>query len=373
MRVLVLANSGMGLYKFRKEILEQLIAFHDEVYVSFPINEYIPKFLELGCNYIESSFDRRGKNPITDIKLILSYIKMIKEVEPEIVLTFTIKPNIYGGMACRFTKTPYIANVTGLGTSIEHRGILQKFVMNLYKIGLKKAKCVFFENTTNRQLFINRKIVRHRSKVVPGAGVNLEQHDLEEYPENDDIIKFLFIGRIMKEKGIDELFLAAANVKKIYPNVVFDIVGPLEDGYEYYQNQIEELSGKEMIHFHGLVDNVHLYIKDSHATILPSYHEGTSNVLLESASTGRPILASNIPGCRETFDEGCSGLGFEVKNAKQLQETIIKFIELPYETKKQMGLAARKKMEREYDRSIVVNAYLEEINRFKMKSTRIIF
>lgn len=359
MRILILANFGMGLYKFRKEILKELIEKGNEVYISLPYDEYVAKLEALGCKYFETRVDRRGTNPIADLKLMVSYIKLIKRIKPKVVLTYTIKPNVYGGIACRITRTPYITNITGLGTSVENRGLMQKIALGLYRLGLKKSNCVFFQNKPNRQFFIDRKIVVGRTRLIPGSGVNLKQHVLEKYPQNDRIIRFLFIGRIMKAKGIDELLQAAKIIKEKYLNVEFDLVGFCEGNYSQLLKDYEEIG---VINYLGQQDDVHSFIMNSSATILPSYHEGTANVLLESASTGRPVLASKVTGCIETFDEGVSGFGFEVKNVKSLTESIIKFIELPYEQKKAMGIAGRKKMEQEFDRQIIINAYIDEIN-----------
>ena len=275
-----------------------------------------------------------------------------------LVLTYTIKPNIYGGIASRLFRIPYIANITGLGTSIENGGFIQKIVLNLYKIGLSKASCVFFQNSSNCKSFTDNHIVSDNIMIIPGSGVNLKQYFFEEYPSNDTVIKFLFIGRIMKNKGIEELLYAASILYEKYPNVQFDVLGNIKDDYS---DLIRDLASKGIIKYHGYQDDVHSFIKNSHATVLPSYHEGTANVLLESASTGRPVLATNVPGCKETFDEGVSGFGFEARNTDDLVNKLIKFVQLPYEQKKAMGLAGRKKMEKEYDRNIVIDAYISEI------------
>lgn len=359
MRVLVLSNFGMGLYKFRKELFQELIFRGHEVFISSPYDVYIPLLKKLGCKYIETKLDRRGTNPIVDLKLLVSYIKIMKQIKPNIVLSYTIKPNVYGGIACRISKVPYLPNITGLGTSIEYAGLMRKITLCLYKIALKNAKCIFFQNEPNRQFFIDKKIIKSRSKVVPGSGVNLDQYKYVEYPSDEKNIRFLFIGRIMKAKGIDELLEAAKQVKEINKNVEFHIVGFCE---EEYSEKLSALNDSGIICYHGRQDDVHKFINDSHAIILPSYHEGISNVLLESAASGRPILASNVTGCKETFDEGVSGIGFEVKSVEALINAIQKFIDLPYEKKKQMGIAGRKKMEQEFDRSIVINAYIEQIN-----------
>lgn len=360
MKILVLSNFGMGLYKFRKELLQELISQGHELVVSLPNDEYVPLIEKFGCEYIETKVDRRGTNPLSDMKLLFLYIKIIRKIKPDIVLTYTIKPNVYGGIACRITKTSYLPNITGLGTAIENEGLMQKITLNLYKAALKNAKCIFFQNGPNRQFFIDRGIIKSKSKVIPGSGVNLEQHCYEEYPNDKENIRLLFIGRIMKAKGIDELLKAAKQIKESQKDVEFHFVGFCE---EAYSEQLRELNDSGIIHFHGQQDDVHKFIKDSHATILPSYHEGTSNVLLESASTGRPILASNVTGCKETFDDGISGIGFEVRSVEALVRAIMKFLDLSYEDKMQMGIAGRRKMEQEYDRKIVINAYLEQINK----------
>lgn len=362
MKILVLANFGMGLYNFRKELLEELINQNNEVYISLPSDDYVPKLKSLGCKFVETHLERRGTNPIKDLKLLFHYINIIKQIKPDVVLTYTIKPNVYGGLACSITRTPYITNITGLGTSVENKGVMQKITLMLYKAGLKQAYCLFFQNKTNLKFFVDKRIVKNKTRLVPGSGVNLEQHIFEEYPENDEKNRFLFIGRMMKSKGIEELLQAIKIVKEEFPNTQFDLVGHCE---EDYHQKLVELNKLGMINYHGQQNDVHSFIKKSQATILPSYHEGTANVLLESASTGRAVLASRVPGCKETFDEDISGFGFEVRSVDSLVEAIIKFINLPYEQKKAMGIAGRKKMENEFDRRIVINAYLDEINNFK--------
>ncbi|CAM3831469.1 glycosyltransferase family 4 protein [Mesobacillus thioparans] len=358
-KVLILANNDIGLYKFRKELIEGLVKEH-EVFLSLPNGDYVSKLVELGSKYINTPISRRSTNPITDLLLLYRYNSILKRIKPDVVLTYTIKPNIYGGMMCRLNNIPYITNVTGLGTAIENPGLLQKVTLNLYRLGLKNARTVFFQNKPNLQFFIFNNIVKKKVKVIPGSGVNLKQHNFENYPEEDKVIRFLFIGRIMKAKGIEELFESAKRIKKEYKNVQFDLIGGSE---ENYAQQLNELSDLGIINYHGHQHDVHSYIKKSHATILPSYHEGTSNVLLESASSGRPVLASNVPGCIETFDDGISGIGFEAKSVESLFDAIKEFIILPYEKKKLMGIAGRRKMEKEFNRKLVVDIYMDEINK----------
>lgn len=366
MKILVLANFGMGLYNFRRELLEELIKQQHEVYISLPNDDYVPKLEKIGCKFIDTQIERRGTNPIKDFKLLLNYIKILRKIRPNIVLTYTIKPNVYGGIACSITKTPYIANITGLGTSLEKKGIIQKITLTLYKWGLKRASTIFFQNKTNQIFFKENRIVNKNSRLIPGSGVNLEQHVFEEYPIKNRNICLLFIGRIMKAKGIDELLEAAERIKGHHPNIQFHLVGGME---ENYTRKLSDLQKLDIIKYHGQQKDIHSFINGAHAIILPSHHEGLANVLLESASTGRPILASKVPGCIETFDDGVTGIGFEVKNVDSLVEAILKFLHLSYEQKKEMGIVGRKKMEMEFDRKLVVKAYIEEIsNNFKQKN-----
>lgn len=362
MRVLILANYDAGLYKFRRELLETLVKRY-EVFFCVPDGEYVERIKAIGCRYVPCDLlDRHGTNPLAELKLLMLYKTYIKDLAPDVVLTYTVKPNIYGGMACAAMGVPNIANVTGLGTAVENPGAIQKVVISLYRYGLRKARKVFFQNAENRDFMLKRHLVRGATSLLPGSGVNLTQFQLVEYPAEDNKIVFLTIGRIMRDKGTDELLAAASQIKEKYANVTFRLLG-FYDGD--YKEKVDAAVKEGIVEYLGQKDDVHDYIKNSHATIHPSYHEGMSNVLLESAATGRPVLASNIPGCREAFDEGVSGIGFEPKNVADLVRAIERFIKLPYEQKAAMGRAGRTKMEREFDRNIVVDAYMKEIRKIE--------
>jgi len=368
-KILVLTNSIEGLYRFRKELIEDLQRMGYTVFISAPYNTKTNYFNNQNCHMINTVLDRRGTNAISDIRLFVHYKSLLKEINPDVVLTYTIKPNIFGGFACRISSTPYIANVTGLGTAIENGGLLQKGILRLYKSGLKKAACVFFQNESNMKFFESRNIVTGKVELLPGSGVNLSQHRFEEYPDDSGGIRFLYIGRIMKAKGIDELLGAIEIVKNDHPNVHFDIVGPCEEDYE---SKLLAMENQGLLSYHGAQENVHDFIKNAHALINPSHHEGMSNVLLEAAATGRPVLASNIPGCMEVFEEGKSGFGFHVKDTLDLIKVIDKFIHLPYTKKREMSYLSRNKVMREFDRQVIVNTYCDEIQKLiKLDSQRV--
>lgn len=356
--ILILANNDGGIWNFRRELCEELVKAYN-VFFCVPEGPYIDSIVSLGCTYIPCFFlARRSINPFMDLKLLVFYKKIITKLKPDVVLTYTIKPNVYGGIVCG-AKTPYLSNITGLGTSIENGGFLSKVCLFLYKIGLRHAECVFFQNSSNSRFFIEKGVVTGKTQLIPGSGVNLKTHKEEPYPSSNRLIKFLFVGRIMKDKGIDELLDAMERVHCKRNDVMLDIVGPCDENYDEKLRKVESMG---FIHYYGLQKDVHSFFSACHCTILPSYHEGTANVLLESSATGRPVIATRIPGCQEIIDEGDTGFCCEVRNVDSLVSAINNFLSLNNEQMKAMGKAARKKVEKEYNRDIVVNAYIKEIS-----------
>ncbi len=356
-KVLILANSASGLYDFRNELLQALLKEY-EVHVSLPDEETVPQLAEEGCHVHHTSLDRRGMNPVRDFGLFLSYWKLIGKIKPDVVLTYTIKPNIYGNLCCRLKRIPYIVNITGLGSVFENGGMIQKLVVFLYKVALKKASCVFFQNQRNQEIFEQCGIQGKKTRLVPGSGVNLDRHAFEEYSSKEEKMIFLYVGRVMKEKGIEELLYAAKAVCKDHQQVLFRLVGNYEDDYKDIITQYEKEGILELI---GYQKEIHPYYKEAAAVLMPSYHEGMSNVILEASATGRPILASRIPGCQEGFEDGVTGIGFPARDRDALLAALRQFLEISHEERAQMGKEARKKMEREFDRKLVVDAYMEEI------------
>ncbi len=358
-KLLILANNTGGLYNFRKELIQELVKKY-EVYVALPDGRYTSLLEREGCTFIDTPVNRRGSNPVTDLKLLWTYKNIIRDIRPAVVLTYTIKPNIYGGIASRLSHTPYLVNVTGLGTAVENAGILQNITLSLYKTALKKANCVFFQNSENKDFFIENKVVAENVKLIPGSGVNLNHFTFLPYPSNETT-EFVFISRIMKEKGIDQYLEAATYIKNKYPDTTFHVCGFCEEAYE---SKLQELQDNGTIVYHGLVSDIREVLKQTHCTIHPSYYpEGLSNVLLESSACGRAIITTNRAGCREVVEDGVNGYVVEQKNAQDLIDKIENFLSLDYEEKRQMGIFGREKVEQEFDRQLVVNAYLEEINR----------
>ncbi len=363
--ILILANSIGGLYSFRKEVVKAIVDEGYKVVVSVPFDESEKTryFQNIGCEIVASKVDRRGTNPLRDLSLLLHYRQQIRDVKPVAVLTYTIKPNIYGGIAARWCGVPQLANITGLGDAIENPGMLQKLSIFMYRLGLKKATKVFYQNSSI-ETFCKEHRIGNSGQLLPGSGVNLEWHALQEYPAPDSKMKFNFIGRVMKDKGIEEFFAMAKNIHQQYEHTEFHIFGNCEENYE---SRLKFLQEEGIVVWHGAVPDVRPYIGDSWCTVHPSYHEGMANVLLETCAAGRPVIACNINGCKEAIDDGVNGFLCRVKDAEDLKQKVKQFISLPYEQKIKMGKAARRKVEREFDRRLVVEAYLvgidEAVNR----------
>ncbi len=357
--ILVLTNSLGGLFSFRKEVMVALLKKDYHVVVASPHDseEREKYFFDIGCECEFNEIDCRGTNPLHDIKLIIYYQKLIRKYKPLAILTYTIKPNIYGGVAARWLKVPQLANITGLGSAVENPGLLQKFTIFMYRLGLKKARKVFYQNTSIEE-FCQLHRIGKTGCLLPGSGVNLSWHSFQNYPLENSKMEFLFIGRVMRDKGVEEFFKMAKTIRQKYPQTEFHILGKCD---EHYEGQLQSLEKEGVVIWHGPVPDVRPYIKEAWCTIHPSYHEGMANVLLETCSAGRPIITSNIHGCQEAVDDGINGYLFKVKDTKDLISKVEQFVLLPYEQKVRMGLASRKKVELEFDRQIVVNSYLNEI------------
>ena len=352
MQILILANHSGGLYDFRKDLIAALKQ-HAEVSVAVPRNDRWDELQALADRVIELPIDRRGMNPARDAKLLGQYRAILKQLRPDLVLTYTIKPNIYGGLACRALHIPYAVNITGLGSAIENGGWLKRFVLTLYKPALAGAKVVLFENAGNRDTLAATGVVpRGRDVVLHGAGVNLEDYPCQPYPQ-EGAVRFLFVGRVMHEKGVDELFAAAKRMKQTYGDdgVEFHIVGSLEEGYKPLMDELEQTG---VVKYHGYQSDMKRFYAMADCVVLPSYHEGMSNVLLEAAASGRPLITSDIPGCREAVEPGVSGYLCPARDADALYAAMRQFLELPPAQRAAMGAASHDWIARNFDKKAVV-------------------
>lgn len=360
-KLLFITNHSYMFWQFRRELVAELQNEY-QVIISTPFVGHEDDFAKMGCKMIETNIDRRGMNPVTDLKLYATYRRIVKEEKPDIVMTYSIKPNIYAGLACRLRGIPYYVNVQGLGTAFQ-KPLLANVVSLLYKTACKKARAVFFENEANAKVFRDKKITPKEQQVVlPGAGINLAHYEYQPYQKKEQI-HFLYLGRIMKEKGMDELFAAIRRLHSEYKEkVVLDLVGFFEDEYK---EEVEKLVEEKIAVFHGFQEDPRPFYGEADCVVLPSYHEGMSNVLLEAVASGRMLVTSNIPGCKEAVEPEETGFLCRAKDSESLYQEMKKIMELSPEQREEAGRRGRKKMEREFAKEKVVQMTAEKIKETK--------
>lgn len=363
-KIVILANDTTYTYNLRGAIIKKLIDNKYHVYIIAQVLKFKEELENIGCSIKNIGISRHSTNPFADIQLLKAYKNILKEIKPDVVISYNIKPNIYGGMACSSLKIRFLPNITGLGTALEYPGPMQKLTMFLNKIGLKNADTVFFQNSENQDFFKKHNLLSKKTKTIllPGSGVDLLQHKLLEYPAQKNI-KFLYTARIMKDKGIDIYLAAAEQIKKKYPNTEFHICGYCDD--KKYKAKLKEYEGNNIIVYHGEQKNMIPFFEMANCIIHPSYYpEGMSNVLLEAAAHGRPIICTDRSGCRETVEDEKTGFIVPIKDTEELIKATEKIINMSNDERKVMGLNGRKKMEKEFDRNIVVNEYINELKKW---------
>lgn len=359
--VLFLANHFITLYSFRKEMIKRMLDEGHDVILSLPKSDENTYFIDLGCKVIETDIDRRGINPLKDMMLIHQYAKILKSIRPDIVFSFTIKPNIYGSLANRQVGYKQVCNITGTGATFLKNNLMSSICKMLYKVSVKHCYKVFFQNTGDRDFFIRHRMVKDNYSMIPGSGCNLEQHAFSELPEGNSL-NFIYIGRVMKLKGIDEYLSCAKYIHNKYPDANFYIAGWNEE--PEYMQKVNEAESDGYIKYLGFRKDIDECIKKCHCTILASYGgEGVPNVLLETAANGRICIASRINGSRDVIDEGKTGFLFTPGDSNDLIKQVEYFISLSPEKRNEMGRLGRKKIERDFDREIVINAYLTELHK----------
>lgn len=358
-KVLIVTNHSYMLWRFRRELIKELMK-ENEVVLVMPFVGHENDFMDMGLKCIDTPVDRRGINPFKDLELYKTYKKIIQEEKPAQVITYSIKSNIYAGYVCAQKHIPYYANVQGTGTAFQKKW-LACIVTVMYRLALGSAEKVFFENAGNLKTFLDRRIVPEAKTVLlSGAGINLETYNYSPYPGHETV-HFLFLSRIMKEKGIDELIYSVKKLKEEGRDFFLDIVGFFDDE-EGYESEITELEELGITRYHGFQEEPRPFYQATDCVVLPSYHEGMSNVLLEGAATGRPLITSDIPGCREAVEDGVSGFLAEVRNGESLLNAMRRFLNLTIPEREQMGIRGREKMEKDFAKEMVVEMTVKAID-----------
>ena len=359
--VLFLSNHFITLYAFRRELIERLVGLGHRVVLSLPADEQNAYFRKLGCEIIETPMSRRGLNPAEDLKLLAKYRRIMRDVKPDIIFSYTSKPDIYGSMASSALGLRQICNITGRGNALAYENLLAVTLRALYRASIRKCYKVFFQNADDRDYFVRYHIVKDNWAIIPGSGVNLEQHALTPMPDDGEI-RFPYVGRIMGVKGIDQLLDCAVAVRRKHPEARFCLAGFVEQ--ERYKEKLEEYQAGGYIEYLGFQKDIDVWLRRCHCVILPSHGgEGVPNAVLEAAATGRACIVSNVPGSRDAVEDGVTGYIFEPRNSADLIDKAERFLALTKEEREQMGLAGHEKAAREFDREIVIRAYLDEVEK----------
>lgn len=363
--IAIVINTSWNIFNFRVNLLKALQSEGYNIVAIAPYDFHTEKLIEYGFEYHDIKINNKGTNPIEEIKLIKEFYKVYKEVNPDVILQYTIKPNVYGTIAANKLGIPVISNISGLGTVFLNNKLSSHIARLLYRISLRHPKKIFFQNSRDRALFIKSKLVKKKkTDIVPGSGIDTEKFKpVTREARKVKSLHFLFIGRLIRDKGLVEYVEAARMLKSKYPDAVFNILGTyyLGNPTAITHDEIEKWEAEGIIHHLGATDEVSAVIAEHDCVVLPSYREGLSRVLLEGASMEKPIVTTNTPGCKEAVDNGISGYLCNVKDAASLAQQMEKVLLLSEDERSEMGKRGREKMIAEFDEKIIIEKYREAI------------
>jgi len=364
MRVAIVLNTSWNIYNFRMSLVKALQEQGVEVHAVAPLDKYSPKLEEAGCTFHKVRMDSRGANPIKDAALIAELYLIYQKIKPDIVLHYTIKPNIYGTIAARMAGIPMINNVCGLGTVFLKQNLVSWFAIQMYKVAFRYPKKIFFQNNDDRNLFLEKKLVTPAVvEVIPGSGINLK-HFVPNWGKKRTTFTFLMISRLIYDKGVLEYIEAARMLRDKGHQVKFQLLGA-KDPLHKRGIALEIIDGwiqNEEIEYLGTTDDVRPFIEQADCIVLPSYREGTPRTLLEAASSGKPIVATDVPGCRNVVQDGYNGFLCQLKSADDLRDKLEKMILLTETEREQMGKNSRTLVEENFDEQLVIQQYQNAIN-----------
>ncbi len=365
-KVLIVLNTAWNLVNFRAGLIRVLVAHGYEVIAVAPYDEYADRLEELGCRFVALPMDNKGTHPGRDLLLTIRFLKLLRKERPDVFLGYTVKPNIYGSFAAHLLYIPVINNIAGLGAVFIRNNWLTRFVRLLYKLALSRSHHVFFQNNEDLELFVDQSLVSIRKvSRLPGSGINLS--DFTYMPStaiDNSSFKFILVARLLWDKGVGEYVNAAKIVRREYPNVKFQILGFLDvkNPSAVSTEQMNEWVDEGLVAYLGVTDDVKPYLVASDCVVLPSYREGLPRSLLEATAIGRPIIATDVTGCRDVVDHGVNGLLCNVRDSDDLANKMLQMIEMTPNERAVMGRAGRQKVETEFDENIVIDHYLNAIN-----------
>ena len=364
-KILISSNSAWNLANFRKPVIEALIAAGYQVVAVAPADGAEEQLKAMGARFRPIRMRSTGTSPVEDSRLLLDYIRLLRDERPAMFLGFTAKPNIYGSLAARLMNVPVAATISGLGSAFLKGGLLGAVLLRLYRLALGRAQAIIFQNMADRALFIARRIARPgQARLVAGSGIDLAKFAPAPIVEHNEF-RFLLIARLLLDKGIAEFVEAARIVGREHPHARFQLLGGSGDDNPSAvpQSELTRWGADSIVELLGVHDDVRPFIAAADCIVLPSYREGLPRSLLEGAAMARPLIASDVPGCREVIDHGVNGLLCEVRSSASLAAAMEQMLAMTMAKRSTMGAAGRRKVEAEFDQRFVAQAYLAEIGR----------
>ncbi|MDB5797077.1 MAG: glycosyl transferase, group 1 [Paucimonas sp.] len=369
-RIVISSNTSWSVVNFRARLIRTLLEHGHEVTVLAPRDKHAPRLVHPGCRVIDLEIDVNGTNPARDLALVGRYFKHLRRERPAAYLGYTVKPNVYGSIAAHLLGIPVINNVSGLGRAFIAPGPVTHVVRLLYRVALRRSHTVFFQNAEDRSLFLECGLVpRGRDALLPGSGVDLEHFTpatTTAVPgRGEPDFTFLLIGRMLRDKGVEEFALAARALRGRFPHARFQLLGHIDPGNPgtIPRERIREWEDEHLLEYLGEADDVRPIIARADCVVLPSYREGVPRSLLEAAAMGKPLLASDAVGCRDAVTDRITGLLCKPGNAHDLAMKMSEMICFEPDRRSRMGAAGRRKMETSFDEHIVIARYLEAIGR----------
>ena len=367
MKIAVVLNTSWNIYNFRKGLISSLMDKGNQVITIAPKDQYTYKLMDMGCRHIPVKMDSRGANPIRDFFLILELYWIYKKVRPDIILHYTIKPNIYGTIAASLLGIPVINNVCGLGTMFLKDNIVSRVAITMYRIAFRFPKKIFFQNEDDKELFVKRKIVSNNvCGLLPGSGINTKDFSPRKNPARSKKFTFLLISRLIYDKGILEYIEAIDNLKKEGIEANFQLLGQIDEHHKrgIPSETIQKWIEKNQVEYLGTTEDVKSFISKADCIVLPSYREGTPKSLLEAASMAKPIVATNVPGCNNVVIDGKNGFLCKLKDSSDLARKMKLMYTLEPKSRSDMGEFSRDYVRQNFDEKIVIDKYISAINSF---------
>ena len=366
MRIAIVINTSWNIYNFRMGLIKKLMEQGHEIHAIAPKDPFSEKIVEAGCVYHKVTMDSRGANPIKDSALIVELLMIYKRIKPDVILHFTIKPNIYGSIAAAVLGVPVVNNICGLGTVFLKKNIVSRIAGALYKVAFRTPQKVYFQNPYDKDLFIEKKLIRKEiTDIVPGSGINLNHFKPMPFSRNDKFT-FLMISRLIYDKGVTEYIEAMRILRAEGIDARFQLLGAIDEEHQrgikakLINGWIEE----GIVEYLGTTDDVRTFISNADCIVLPSYREGTPRTLLEAASSAKPIITTDVPGCNNVVENEFNGLLCKMKDADDLALKMKMMMAKDNSSIELLGLNGRKKVEKEFNEDLVIKSYLDTVNQF---------